>query len=115
MAGSTPLCRVTAAELEGTSIRVAWDGGDDGEFHYLWLRDNCQCSQCRHPETKERTFDVLDAPEDIRALSAEAAADGSLHVIWQNDGHLSSYEAAWLLQHPSLPTSLRHRPPLELL
>ena len=113
MAGSTPLCRVTTVELDGTSIRVAWDGGDDGEFHYLWLRDNCQCSQCRHPETKERTFDVLDAPEDIRALSAEAAADGSLHVIWQNDGHLSSYEAAWLLQHRySMP---RDAPPARLL
>ena len=99
MSDSSPVCRVSTVELGETSIRVAWDADGDSEYHYIWLRDNCRCLQCRHPETKERTFDLLGVPEDIRALSAETAADGSLHVIWENGGHTSTYEATWLLQH----------------
>ena len=99
MMDSSLACRVTIVEFGETSVRVAWNVGGDGEFHFIWLRDNCRCLQCRHPEARERTFDLLGMPEDIRALSAETAADGSLHVIWENDGHTSTYEAAWLLQH----------------
>lgn len=65
-------------------------------FHYLWLRDNCWCEECRVPQSAERRLYTADIPADITA--AEAHLDGeatTLHVRW-SDGHTSSFSLAWL-------------------
>src|SRR5688572_6042715 len=78
-------------------IEVAWADGHHSTFHALWLRDNCGCPECRHP-SGQRLLDTLAIPADIAPASVNAH-DGSVEIVWGNDGHRSTYTARWLRAH----------------
>ena len=78
------------------SVRVTWDDGAVGAFHHLWLRDNCGCPECWHPQTLERTFDPLSVPGDVSAASVALTHRGELCVEWRPRGHVSLYDPGWL-------------------
>jgi gamma-butyrobetaine dioxygenase len=71
---------------------------------FEWLRENCHCSRCRHPEAHERTLDMLSLPDRAAARRIEAH-EGSVSIIWEADGHASSFSVATLaeLSMPSQP------------
>jgi trimethyllysine dioxygenase len=60
----------------------------------IWLRDNCQCSSCMHPATKQRLLDTFSIPKDVKILGHSLNND-VLEVRW-NDGHDSSYSTSFL-------------------
>lgn len=91
---------IAAKSLE-KQVRVTWNDGRIAVYHYLWLRDNCHCTQCRHPKTLERSFDLLSVPENLYARSANVTENGALKIIWSGDGHESVYEPQWLSEHCS--------------
>ncbi len=75
------------------TLTVAWDDGSSDEFHYLWLRDNCACAECRHPVAWERLLDnVMLDPE---VVPRDARFDDGLEITWA-DGHHTSLSAGWL-------------------
>ncbi|PYI04855.1 trimethyllysine dioxygenase TmlH [Aspergillus sclerotiicarbonarius CBS 121057] len=63
-------------------------------FGTFWLRDNCQCSKCIHPHTRQRIVDTFAIPEDI---SIETLNYGLLgpEIQW-SDGHHAHYPFPWL-------------------
>jgi alpha-ketoglutarate-dependent taurine dioxygenase len=63
--------------------------------HYVWLRDNCWCAECRVPQTQERKLLTASIRPDIAPESVALDDDGTLRVAW-NDDHVSAYTAAWL-------------------
>ena len=87
---------IVSIERESRLVRVDWDDGHQSEFHYLWLRDNCFCPRCRHPQTLERTVDLVALPGEIRPAAAIVTQSGALQITWQGDGHVSAYEHGWL-------------------
>ena len=95
------------------ALEIAWGDGHLSRFHHIWLRDNCACPACLHPETRERILDTAAIPPDIAAEEAVLQADGRLAVRWADDGHESVYEAAWLRAHcysARARDERRHRP-----
>jgi gamma-butyrobetaine hydroxylase len=62
---------------------------DVGDFHPLWLRDNCPCPACRHP-SGQRLLDTRTLPDDLSVV----AVDGS--AVTFSDGHESTFDAEWL-------------------
>lgn len=80
-------------------IRITWDDGQLSEFHYTWLRDNCQCHRCRHPKTLELTLDQSSVPESVVAQEARLTPNGELHLVWPSDQHQSLYQPGWLRAH----------------
>ena len=86
---------LAAAEARGTGVRVVRSDGTARDYDCMWLRDGCGCRRCRHPQTLERTFNLLGVPQDLAAASAEVTAAGALKVVWSNDGHVSEYGADW--------------------
>jgi gamma-butyrobetaine dioxygenase len=88
---------ISEASLGNDRVAVAWEGGRTSEFHYVWLRDNCGCDDCRHVIAGERLSDPASIPLDLAASSA-VAASGDLHLVWP-DGHESLFSADWLSQH----------------
>lgn len=99
---TSPLARVEPAD---GGVLLTWADGRSGHFSYLWLRDNCACATCKHPQTLERTFDILSVPEDLGA-EAEIDGEGLLCLTWNGERHLSRYPSDWLAQH-------REEPPAE--
>ncbi len=76
-------------------------------FHPFWLRDNCPCAECVHPQTHERLLDTFALDPGVRATDVKATPSG-LSIAW-SDGHHSEYAAEWLRAHAcdDLP-SARH-------
>lgn len=68
-----------------------------GAFHYVWLRDNCWCEECRVVQSGERRLFTAYISDDIAPTAAQFD-DGVLRVAW-NDGHHSTYAAGWLAAH----------------
>ncbi|KAF2267925.1 Trimethyllysine dioxygenase [Lojkania enalia] len=60
----------------------------------IWLRDNCQCSTCVHPATRQRLLHTFQIPQDIAIDQFEDAGD-SIKVKW-SDGHESQYTQDFL-------------------
>lgn len=54
------------------------------ELPFLWLRDNCQCEDCRITETEEKQFLLHTVPIDISPKSVEIK-DKSLFILWPDD------------------------------
>ena len=85
---------------------------DDADFHFRWLRHNCDVD--RHPLTRERTIDSSDLPDDLAVRDAHID-DDALHLTWQHDGRRSRYDLSWLREHAyALNRAKPERPPSEV-
>jgi gamma-butyrobetaine dioxygenase len=74
--------------------------GDD-QFHPLWLRDNCQCAECRH-ESGQRLLDTRSLPDDLSVVTVNG------YEVLFSDGHTSVFDPDWLRANAGgLPTSAR--------
>ena len=89
------LVRVT---LTADTAVVIWSDGRETPLHRYFLRDNCTCSQCYLPLTREQLFEITDAPADLTFAEAAIDAAGDLVVRW-SDGHVSRYAPGWLRSH----------------
>jgi gamma-butyrobetaine dioxygenase len=91
--------KILSAQAENRLARVVWDDNHESAFHYIWLRDNCFCPECRHPHSLERTFDLPAETGEIRPAAINVGETGALEITWQGDGHVSAYECGWLRAH----------------
>jgi gamma-butyrobetaine hydroxylase len=95
-------------DTEGVTLR--WDDGKVDRLQALWLRDNCACPQCRHPQALERTFMFIDhAPPSI--TSAFQRADGVLEIYFQEDAetHVARFTKGWLRAQSEVERAVRAR------
>ncbi len=74
-------------EIKKDSVIVSTDSKNQYDLPFLWLRDNCQCNECRIVETQEKQFLLHTVPLDISPKSVDIK-DESLLVLWP-DGHES--------------------------
>ena len=88
-------------------LTVVWDDAHQSFFHHVWLRDNCRCEGCYHPQTRERLVDAMSLPLDIVPASVESLPDG-VRAVWP-DGHVSRFPAAFLRTHCYAPSSRERR------
>ena len=91
---------VSKIDKDENSILVNWGKGKDSwsKFHFDWLRDNCPCTQCKHPVYDQRLLTTLEdpIPANIDVKGSEA-----VEVKWR-DGHHSQYPYGWLLANSYL-------------
>ena len=85
------------------SVTIDWRDGQQSRHLYYWLRENCHCPHCTHPDAWERMLDFLAVPLDIAPASIRTAADG-VHIEWPPhdapcDG--TFYSWTWLDAHRS--------------
>jgi gamma-butyrobetaine dioxygenase len=74
------------ADVAPTSVR---------ELDPAWLRDNCQCADCRDPVSGQRLISITDQPDGVGLASVTETADG-WHVRFEPDGHQAVITRAWL-------------------
>jgi gamma-butyrobetaine dioxygenase len=78
------------------ALELRWPDGRTTSYPYIWLRDNCPSAF--HPQTEERTLDLLAIEPEPRPASAEAT-DSAVTIRWAGDGHVSHFPLAWLAAH----------------
>ena len=71
-------------------LEVRWPSGHQSRLNYLWLRDNCNCTECRVVQTSEKRFMISEVPADIAPL-AVSLTGGRLVLVWP-DGHETVYD-----------------------
>lgn len=86
----------TGVQLHDGWLRVRLRNDHHADFHFRWLRHNCD--RDRHPLTGERTIDSSDLPDLLGIEDARVEAD-DLVVRWAHDGRESRYALAWLEEH----------------
>lgn len=90
--------RIVLAEPEKGGLAAKWSDGTGSFWPAIWLRDQCACSECRHP-SGQRLFEIGDLPEHPQIERAAIRADGTVQVVWKDDGHVSTYVAPFLSAH----------------
>ena len=85
-------------KLNDQSLEIDLGTGQLSQFHYVWLRDNCPCSQCKHADTRERILVTSEIPEDLKALNAKLAGD-EIVIRWNDSDHESRFRLDWLNKH----------------
>ena len=76
--------------------RVKLNDNSTLRFPYVWLRDNCRCSDCYDPRSKYRLCLVDKLDPDIIPVSEEIADSGKTLVIKWPELHTSRYPVSWL-------------------
>eukprot|EP00041_Stephanoeca_diplocostata_P031078 m.958556 g.958556 ORF g.958556 m.958556 type:complete len:565 (+) comp23881_c0_seq2:373-2067(+) len=110
IAGDSPtVLSVTLASPGCTELK--WSDDHSTTFPSGWLRDNCHCSDCLHPETLQRCFDpeVLNNSNSMTVTQlANGSVEGSLvfdtaddfiHLYMKStndEGHLVRLPTDWL-------------------
>ena len=67
-------------KIKSNSVTFS-DGEINVDLPFLWLRDNCQCDECRITETQEKQFLLHSVPIDI-APKAVNKIDDNLIIQW---------------------------------
>ena len=70
-------------EIKDDSILLS-DGSNQYDLPFLWLRDNCQCDECRITETQEKQFLLHSVPVDIAPKHVEEIGN-NINIIWPDD------------------------------
>ena len=112
MASPTANRRAAGVEPREDYLRVHFgDAPGYADFHYFWLRHNCDC--CRHPVTRERIICSSDVPLDIKPVSVTYDGKSSVRIVWPQDGgsHPSVYAMDWLATHAYAPDRTDVAPP----
>eukprot|EP00927_Polykrikos_kofoidii_P050321 TRINITY_DN44229_c0_g1_i1.p1 TRINITY_DN44229_c0_g1~~TRINITY_DN44229_c0_g1_i1.p1 ORF type:complete len:401 (+),score=66.34 TRINITY_DN44229_c0_g1_i1:80-1282(+) len=80
------------AVLQHANVELSLSDGRSVAVPGVYLRDSCQCAECWHPHTLQRTVDHVDP----NIAPAQASIDGNkLHLHWR-DGHKSTFSSEWL-------------------
>ncbi len=93
-----PRITFSAARPSGTeALSVDYSDGSQAEYSLMWLLDSCP--EGFHPQTGERSFDLLSVPDAPLLRSAQILADGRLELRWEHDGPASHFAPEWLSAH----------------
>lgn len=108
---STPILDITRLQYgfawpdDATrTVNVQLNNDRLGQFTYMYLRDQCTCPTCLHPQTLQRTVDTLAIPKDIEPSLVDQTNNGV--IIHWNDGHQSEYSYPWLEEMKTLQDNI---------
>jgi gamma-butyrobetaine dioxygenase len=101
---------IVGLEYDGRGVMLRWDDERRSRFHVLWLRDNCACPQCRHPQARERTFMFVDHLRPA-IISARVDSDQVLEIEFRSgdESHVTRYTKGWLRAHDYSESAVRAR------
>jgi gamma-butyrobetaine dioxygenase len=95
--------KIIAVESDARKLVLTWSDGRKSDFHALWLRDNCACPLCRHPQALERRYLLLDQAAPVLIAEAALTTAGDLAITFTPDDsgarHRSAFAAGWLRHH----------------
>jgi gamma-butyrobetaine dioxygenase len=90
---------IAAAKTDGDVVTVSWSDGLESRYHAQWLRENAADPETINPLTRESTYDLVAAPDDLRAASVNVDTAGALAVRFEPEGHETAFHPGWLRAH----------------
>ena len=97
---------ISSVARNADALSAVWSGGERTDLPYLWLRDNCGCSECCVVQTTEKRFHLFRVASDLRpqTVSIERAGseDEAISIAWP-DGHRTRYRSSEIHGHLNRP------------
>ena len=88
---------ISSLTRNGDALSAVWAGGERTDLPYLWLRDNCGCSECRVVQTTEKRFHLFRVERDLKprqaTIECAGSADEAISIAWP-DGHQTRYRSS---------------------
>lgn len=106
-----PANTVSTIRSNDRKLTIDWDDSHRSTFHTIWLRDNCSCDECGDHSGGHRFFELGLLPGIL--ANNVTLADGMVRIQWQADGHVTTFDPAWLRAHclvDSERAKRRHKP-----
>jgi len=78
-------------------LHVTWNNNTVNRYPFVYLRDNCQCPECFHESSLQRSFDTVGRFKvDIQPHRVDVLQNGEeISVTWP-DEHVSVFKSEWL-------------------
>ena len=57
------MVKIATVEKKDKNLTVKWSDGEQSNFNYLWLRDNCPTAHDK--DSNHRMFNILEVSKDI--------------------------------------------------
>ncbi|XP_023298151.2 trimethyllysine dioxygenase, mitochondrial [Lucilia cuprina] len=74
-------------------LKIKYNAKDEYlQINQFWLRDHCRCNKCYNETTKQRRYNLLDIPKDVKADDITYLNEGKLLKVTWSDGHVSQYD-----------------------
>lgn len=98
---STLTTRLESAEISEFSgkptLKVFWDDRSINHFPFVYLRDNCQCSECFESSAQQRLWHVSSVRDlQLTATTVNFSSSRQNVTVTWPDGHLSEFKVQWL-------------------
>ena len=87
-------------DLEDTNsaLLVRWRNEPKRSYPYRWLRFECSCASCGNSRPGLKWLRLVDVPADVRPREFRVTGN-ELQIVWEPDGHRSTYAIDWLRRH----------------
>ena len=85
---------ITKIKKNRSDLHIKWSDGEESNFNYLWLRDNCPTTHDK--VSNHRMFNILNVSENLEAKNFKINVDGKLEIEWSEGDHTSYYDLNWL-------------------
>ncbi|ESO91993.1 hypothetical protein LOTGIDRAFT_233281 [Lottia gigantea] len=69
---------------DGKLVEIFWNDGKKSNFHSIWLRYNCQCSNCTQPGSGQKKIDNTQIAHDILLESVDIQ-DDMVYLKWKGE------------------------------
>ena len=88
---------ISSVARNAEALSAVWGSGERTDLPYLWLRDNCGCSECCVVQTTEKRFHLFRVARDLRPLQVgierAGSEDEAISIAWP-DGHRTRYRSS---------------------
>ncbi|NQX39256.1 gamma-butyrobetaine dioxygenase [Pedobacter steynii] len=95
-------------------LAIKWGDGHKSTYHYIYLRDNCPSPKSIH-ENGQKITETAQLNPEIRPAHIELVKEDTIQITWEQDGHSSSFPAAWLRDHCLSTAEIEKRGQKDLL
>lgn len=109
---------INSAAEEKASIKVSQDkrlvilseaNGETSNFHALWLRHNCQCSECKQPYSGQKAITVAQLKKSYTVESVRVDSEEFVHILWNEENHPSCFPLTFLRENRYSDGALRRQ------
>ena len=85
---------ISKIEKNNTYLKVIWSDGEESQFNFMWLRDNCPSAHDK--DSRHRMFNILEVSQNINPIKYNVNKEGKLEIEWSEGNHKSYYDPKWL-------------------
>ena len=88
---------ILKVEKNKNNLLIKWSDGEESNFNYFWLRDNCPTAHDKN--SNHRMFNILEVSENLSAKKFRINEEGKLVIEWSEGNHTSYYDSTWLREN----------------